>query len=288
MTANAARISAKAPLLPALLWVTVFFALPMVIIVVYSFSRSDGFGGIAFSFTLENYARYANSMLFRQATWNSLRLAVEITVVTLALAYPVAYFIAVAAGRFRNVLLTLLLIPWWVSILVKNFAWIAILSDHGLVNRLLDAIGLVTTPVRLAYTEFAVIIGLVHVLVPFMVLPIYAALERMDLRLLEAARNLGANPVRTFFAVTLPLSLPGVAGGCIMTFILAFGAYVTPVLLGSPRNQMVANVIADQFLGAFNWPLGAAISIVVLVAMLILVGVFNRLIGLDRLFGQAR
>jgi spermidine/putrescine transport system permease protein len=282
------RLLATAPLLPGLAWVVVFFVCPMVITLIYSFSKSDGAGGAIFSFSVESYRRYALSPLFRQATWNSLKLASEVTVITLGLSYPVAYYIAVYSGGLRNVMFTFLLVPWWVSILVKNFAWMAILNDTGLANRVLMELGFTDSPVRLVYTEFAVVLGLVHVLVPMMVFPIYAAIERINPQLVEAARNLGANPLQTLLAVTFPLSLPGVAGGCVLTFILAFGSYVTPVLLGSPRNQMVANVIADQFLSALNWPLGAAISIVVLISMLVLLATFNRLIGLDRLFKDSQ
>src|SRR5262249_26063876 len=149
------------------------------------------------------------------------------------------------AGRRRTTLLVLLLVPWWCSILVKNFAWIALLSETGAVNSLLLAMGLIERPLRLAYTEGAVVVGLVHVLVPFMVLPIYATLDRLDPRLAEAAATMGCGPIRTFFEVTFPLSLPGVVAGTILTFVLAFGSFITPVLLGGERTVMVANIVED-------------------------------------------
>jgi ABC-type spermidine/putrescine transport system permease subunit I len=185
-------------------------------------------------------------------------------------------------------LIVLLIIPWWCSILVKNFAWVAILAETGVLNRMLLRIGLIDRPLKLLYNEFAVVIGLVHVLIPFMVMPIYATLEKLDRRLIEAAANLGASPARAFREVVLPLSLPGVAAGSLLTFILGFGSYITPALLGSERTLMIANLIQSQFMEAFDWPFGAALSMLLLGLVLMLLAGFNRLVGLERLWGGAR
>jgi ABC-type spermidine/putrescine transport system permease subunit I len=177
-------------------------------------------------------------------------------------------------------------VPWWTSILVKNFAWVAILRDKGLVNNFLIWTGVIDRPVKMLYNEFAVIIGLVHVLIPFMALPLFATLDKIENSLIEAAENLGANPIKTFWEITLPLSMPGVFAGCILTFILSFGAFVTPALLGGAQNMMVANIIEDQFLQAFHWPFGSAIAIILLLIVLALIMIFNRLIGLEKIWGE--
>lgn len=273
---------------PALLTLLAFCVGPLVLILIYSVARNDGFGGIVLAFDLENYRRFFTSNLFITVSLRSLGVALMVTPLTLLLAYPVAYWLARSTPGRRNLLFVLLLVPWWCSILVKNFAWVAILSDHGLVNRGLQALGLTAAPLPLLYNDFSVTVGLVHLLIPFMVLPIFVAIERIDRRLVEAANNMGSGALRAFWEVTLPLSLPGIASGSVLTFILAFGSYITPALLGSTGNYMIAHAIAEQFLSAFNWPLGAAISIVVLLAMLALMVLFNRLVGLDRLFGSAR
>jgi spermidine/putrescine transport system permease protein len=276
------------PLAPALGWLLVFCGLPLLLVAVYSVSvRTEG-GGVALAFTLANYRRFFDSRFYLLVTGRSLWIGLAVTAVTLVVAYPVAYFLATTSPRRRNLLLVLLLIPWWCSILVKNFAWIALLSETGAVNTLLLALGLVSQPLQLVYTETAVIIGLVHVLVPFMVLPIYATLDRLDPKLGEAAANLGCGPVRSFFEVTFPLSLPGVAAGSILTFVLAFGSFITPALLGSERTVMVANIIEDQFMRAFHWPFGSAIAMVLLVLVLTVLGIFNRAVGLERIWGAPR
>jgi ABC-type spermidine/putrescine transport system permease subunit I len=250
-------------------------------------TRTPG-GGVVLGFSVENFARIGESELYIRGTLRSLRIGIVVTAVTLLVAYPVAYYLALVAARWRLVLFVLLIVPWWCSILVKSFAWVAILAEKGVLNRALLQMGLIDHPLRLLYNEVAVVIGLVHVLVPFMVLPIYATLEKLDRRLMEAAANLGSSPLRVFLEVVLPLSLPGVAAGSLLTFILGFGSYITPALLGSERALMIANLIQSQFMESFDWPFGAALSTVLLVLVLALLLAFNRLIGLERIWGNAR
>ena len=275
-------------LAPSLGWLALFFLLPLVLIAVYSVGRRAEGGGVSLGFTLQHYVRVLSSNYYLGITWQSLGLSLKVTALTLLVSYPVAYLLATTRSRWKPFLVFLLLVPWWTSILVKNFAWVGILLDNGLVNRFLLWIGLVDRPLKLLYTEFSVMVGLIHVLIPFMTLPLFATLEKLDPQLLEASGNLGAGPVATFREVTLPLSLPGVASGCILTFILAFGSYVTPALLGGSRNWMVAMVVQDQFLNAFNWPLGSAVAIVLLLIVLGLVLGFNRLVGLEKIWGEVR
>jgi spermidine/putrescine transport system permease protein len=281
-------LSAFWPLAPALFWLGAFCALPLLLIAVYSVGERTEGGGVAFGFTLEHYARFLASTFYLQVTRRSLWIGAVVTVVALIVAYPVAYYLANCSGRRRATLLVLLIIPWWCSILVKNFAWIALLSETGAFNSLLLAIGLIERPLQLVYTEAAVVVGLVHVLVPFMVLPIYATLDRLDPRLAEAAASMGCGPLRTFFEVTFPLSLPGVVAGSILTFVLAFGSFITPALLGSERTVMVANIVEDQFMRAAHWPFGSAIAIVLLALVMTILVAFDRLVGLERIWGQGR
>ena len=277
-----------AALAPPLAWLGVFFLLPMIAVFAYSLATREPGGGIEFGLSAGNYSRIGDSTLYVWAILRSLRIAVIVTIATLLVAYPVAYYLALVATRWRVTLFVLLIIPWWCSILVKNFAWVAILADTGVLNRLLLQIGVIDQPLKLLYNEFAVVIGLVHVLIPFMVMPIYATLERLDRRLVEAAANLGSSPLRACLEVVLPLSLPGVAAGALLTFILGFGSFITPALLGSERTLMIANLIQGQFMEAFDWPFGAALSMVLLGLVLVLLACFNRLVGLDRLWGPAR
>jgi spermidine/putrescine transport system permease protein len=277
-----------AALAPPVAWLAVFFLLPMIAVFAYSLATRTPGGGIVFGVAVQNYVRIGESSLYLWATLRSLRIAVVVTAATFIVAYPVAYYLALVATRWRLALFVLLIVPWWCSILVKSFAWVAILSDTGVVNRALLQLHLIDHPLKLLYNEIAVVIGLVHVLIPFMVLPIYATIEKLDRRLVEAAANLGSSPLRAFIEVILPLSLPGVAAGALLTFILGFGSFITPALLGSERTLMIAPLIQAQFMEAFDWPFGAALSMVLLGLVLILLAAFNRLIGLDRLWGGAR
>jgi spermidine/putrescine transport system permease protein len=288
MRSRAAPRKGWAALTPPLAWLAVFFLVPMIAVFAYSLAIRTSGGGVAFASSLANYARIAESDLYLWAAIRSLRIATVVTVATLLISYPVAYYLALVATRWRIALFVLLIVPWWCSILVKNFAWVAILAESGVLNRVLLRIGLIERPLKLLYNEVAVVIGLVHVLIPFMVMPIYATLEKLDRRLIEAAANLGSSPFFAFWEVVLPLSLPGVAAGALLTFILGFGSYITPVLLGSERTLMIANLIQSQFMEAFDWPFGAALSMVMLGLVLVLLAAFNRLIGLERLWGSAR
>ena len=271
---------------PILVWLFVFFALPMMLIVVYSFGIRTQGGGIDYAFTFDNYVRYFKSNIYVSITLRSIYIALQVTIITLLLSYPVAYYLTTTTKRMRATLLVLLILPWWTSILVKNFSWVSILSDRGMVNSAMLWLGVIDEPVRLLYNQFSIVVGLVHLLIPFMTLPIFTTIDKMDSRLLEAGKNLGSSPMRCFWEITLPLSMAGVAGGCIITFILAFGSFVTPVLLGSPRQSMAANIIEDQFLQSFHWPFGAAVAIILLLLVLSVLFVFNKLVDLERIWGK--
>lgn len=260
---------------PPVGWLLFFFLLPMVVMVVFSVWRTIDFK-IVPGFTLENYAALLKP-LYASAFTRTVRIALTVTLISALLGYPVAYFVARKVHRFRMVLLMLVILPLWTSYLVRTFAWLLILGTNGVINYGLRALGLVDQPVTwLLYSDFAVTVALVHIYMPFMILPLYAVLEKLDPRLLEAARDLGAGPMRAFLAVTLPLSLSGLATGCLFVFIPSMGAFVTPELLGGTRSIMIGSIIAQQFGVAFEYPLGSAMALTLMAIILAIASVVLR------------
>jgi len=260
------RPQARAWLLvaPGTLWLLVFFLVPILIMLVYSVMPRGIYGGVDPGFTLEHYRRFFDPLyldiLQRTFVWS-----VACTVICLVLGYPVAYVIA-RAGRWKSFLLFLVVLPFWTSFLVRTFAMIFLLRDTGLINNWLVKLGV--DPIAMLYTPFAVMAGLVYGFLPFMVLPIYASLEKLDLSLLEAAEVLGARPTERFRRVTLPLSMPGVVAGCLLVFIPALGSFLTSDLLGGAKQMMIGNLVQNQFSAARNWPFGSAASFIVMALVL--------------------
>lgn len=252
--------------LPAYLYLIIFFAFPLIIVVVYSFATRNRFGGTDLSgWNLESYGKLGDPIV-RDILFRSLGLAIMTTVICLLLAYPFAYFLATRRPAVRNLMLVFVMIPFWSNFLVRNYAWRVLLGNDGPVSQLTEAIGLGET--RILFTPTAVVLGLVYGFLPFMILPLYAAIERMDWSLLEASRDLGATGFQTFRSVTLPLSMPGVIAGSILVFIPSLGAYVTPEILGGGKQVLLGSYIVTQFLTARNWPVGAASSTVLMAIML--------------------
>jgi spermidine/putrescine transport system permease protein len=263
---------------PGMLWLVLFFLVPLLIMAAYSLMPRGTYGGVQPGFTLQHYRRFFDplylAILQRTLVWS-----LVCTAVCLLLGYPVAYLVA-RAGRWRAVLLFLVVLPFWTSFLVRTFAMIFLLRDSGLVNTVLLRLGLIDAPLTLLYTPFAVLLGLVYGFLPFMILPIYASLEKLDPTLLEAAETLGATPLAGFRRITLPLSLPGVVAGCFLVFIPAMGSFLTSDLLGGAKQLMIGNLIQNQFAAARNWPFGSAASFVVTALVLVAVTVYLR--GRDR------
>ncbi|HEU4569896.1 MAG TPA: ABC transporter permease [Gemmatimonadales bacterium] len=257
-------------LAPGLAWLALFFAAPLLMVAAYSVMPAAPFGGVARGFTLAAYARLADP-LYAGIVWRTLWLATVTTLVSLLLGYPVAYVIA-RSGRWRRWLLLLVVLPFWTSFLVRTYAMIFLLRDTGLVNTLLLKLGLIQAPLTLLYTPGAVLAGLVYGYLPFAVLPIYAALEKLDPTLLEAATTLGAPPRTAFFRVTLPLSMPGVVAAALLVFIPSLGSFLTPDLLGGAKTSLLGNLIQAQFTTARDWPFGSAAS------LLLLLGTFAALV----------
>jgi spermidine/putrescine transport system permease protein len=252
---------------PSLFWLVVFFAVPLVIVFVYSFLKRGPYGQIVWEFNLQNYARFFDPLYLRIFV-RSFRIAAITTLLCFLLGYPMAYWIATRPPKWRNTLLLLLMIPFWTNFLVRTYAWILLLRDTGLVNNALVSLGLITEPLPLFGNDFAIIVGLVYGWFPNMVLPCYAAVERLDLSLVEAAQDLYANEIRAFARVIFPLTLPGVIAGTILVFIPSLGAYVTPDLLGGAKSVMIGNVIQSQFLSVRDYPFGSAFSFVLMTMML--------------------
>ena len=252
--------------LPAYVYLILFFAMPLLIVVVYSFATRNRFGGTDLSgWNLEAYAKLGEPIV-RDILFRSLWLAILTTVICLILAYPFAYFLATRSPTVRNLMLVFVMIPFWSNFLVRNYAWRVLLGNDGPVSRLTEGVGLGETTIL--FTPTAVVLGLVYGFLPFMILPMYAAIERMDWSLIEASRDLGATGVQTFRNVTFPLSMPGVIAGSILVFIPSLGAYVTPEILGGAKTTLLGSYIVTQFLTARNWPVGASVSTVLMVVML--------------------
>jgi spermidine/putrescine transport system permease protein len=253
---------------PAAFWLILFFAVPMAVVWTYSFGRNQGLTDIAVTGTLANYARTLEP-LYLAILWKSCWLALATTVLCLVLGFPVAFAIAFAGPRAKIWLLLGVMLPFWTNLLVRTYALIAVLRDQGYVNdglallwrALQPVLGLGDfRPLALLYNNEAVLLGLVYVQLPFMVLPLYASLDRLDRSLLEASLDLGASQTATFRRIVVPLAMPGIVSGLVLTFIPTLGSYLTPDLLGGPDSQMIANVIERQFKRANDWPFGAALS----------------------------
>jgi len=268
---------------PGLVFLIALVLAPLVIIVIYSFLNRAKLGvGVKWTFTVQPYVElfYSESLsgeksfdpVYLQILLNSALYSLVTALVCLALSVPIAIWIATRPARWRTALVFLVTIPFWTSLLIRTYAWVIILNDNGPINGALTGVGLLQQPIPMLYTPFATTVGLVYSFLPFMILPIYASAERFDFRLAEAAYDLGATRLTVLWRIVMPAIRPGVIAGLILVFIPALGSYLAPELLGGGKTSMIANVIAAQFGASRNWPLGAALSVMVLViTMLVLV-----------------
>jgi spermidine/putrescine transport system permease protein len=261
---------------PPALYLLLLFILPLGIMAVFSF-RAGTIGEASQQFTLENYHQFLENTTYHRLLWRSGMIAFTIAAVSVILAYPLAYFLVFVAGERRVTFMTLIIVPTWTSYLLRIFAWKLILGSQGLLNSLLLWLGVIekASPILL-YSRTAVVITLIYVWVPFVALPIFAALERIDRNLLEAAADLGCKPPEAFLRVTLPLSLPGVIAGFMFAFIPTLGEFVTPLLVGGGQGSMYGNLIQDQFVRALNWPMGSVMSLAMLILVLLFIFAFLR------------
>lgn len=276
-------------LTPSIFWLTVFFLGPLLLVFAISFGQRGTYGGVEWVLSFESYVRFLDSLYLRIFA-RTLAIALATTLICLVIGYPMAYFMATRPSRWRNVLVLLLMIPFWTNFLIRTYAWLFILRDQGLINTLwtgpihnaiASAAGVLPisplrtlveaseSPLPLFGTTGAIIVGLVYGWLPEMVLPCYAAIERLDFSLVEAAQDLYASRLRSFLHVILPLTLPGVVAGSVLVFIPSLGAYVTPNLLGGAKSIMIGNVIYAQFMSARDYPFGSAVSFVLMAVMLV-------------------
>lgn len=262
---------------PALIFLLLFFLYPLLLMLQRSISEP--------SWGLHNFVRIANSSTYLRVLLNTLRMALAVTFFCLLLGYPYAYLMTLATPRWAGLLLIAVLIPFWSSILVRTYAWTVLLQDSGVINSLLLELGVIASPLRLMRNFTGVVIGMTHVLLPFMVLPLYAVMQRIDLDLLRAAQSLGARPAAAFRQVFLPLSLPGIYAGCLLVFVVALGYYITPTLLGSPRETMMGDMVVQQIQQVRNWGMGSALGVVLLAATLLLLAFVARVVNINAVLG---
>jgi spermidine/putrescine transport system permease protein len=261
--------------LPTWIWMVGLFAAPIAIVFAYSFLTRGVYGGVEHPWTWENYQRLFDP-LYLTILLRSFAMALVATLLCLFLAFPAALFIS-RSPKHKNLYLQLVMLPFWTSFLVRTYAWLFLLRDTGLVNTIFQKIGIIHSPLQLLYNDGAVLLGLVYGYLPFMVLPIYATLERLDPSLPEAAADLGARPWATLLRVIVPLSRPGIIAGAILVFIPCLGAYLTPDLLGGGRTVLVGNLVQTQFTTARDWPFGAAVSMLLMLLVTMLVwGILRR------------
>jgi putrescine transport system permease protein len=279
MRAGTDRFRVMAIAVPAL-WLGLFVLVPFAIIAAISLAQAvDAQPPFAFVWSWENYRLLAEDMLYAEAYANAVRVAATSSVIALLIGYPMAYAISVAPSRWRGLLVMLVILPFWTSFLVRIYAWMALLRPTGLINATLQGLGLIDEPLALISNQFAVHLGIVYGYLPFMVLPLYASLEKIDRALPEAAADLGAGPWRVFWSVTLPLSLPGVLAGLLLVFVPAVGEFVIPELLGGPDTPMIGRVLWTEFFGNRDWPVAAALSVSLCVLLVVPVAVLQHMLA---------
>jgi putative spermidine/putrescine transport system permease protein len=267
-------------LLPLMVFLTVFFALPLVRVFQFSFFNPE--------FTFKNYLALFETNIYIRVFVMTLRLAFTVTLSCLLLGYPVAYLMANVRPRVQRFLMVLVIVPFWTSLLVRTYAWMILLQRSGLLNNFLLRLGVIREPLRLMYNTFGVNVGMINILLPFMIMTMHGVMSSIDKNLLKASQNLGASPLQSFLRVYFPLSLPGVTGGGLLVFVGATGFYITPALMGGLRDFTVSVIIETTINKMLNWGLGSALAVVLLLVTLGLVFVYNRYLGLDNLVGGKR
>lgn len=267
--------------LPAIFWLFIFFAIPLFFVVIVSFVGRTPYGQLVYEFTLNNYQRFLEP-LYVEIFIQTIVVALVTTIATFLLGYPLAYTIARLTGRYQQIGLILVMVPFWINFLVRSYAWVIILRTQGILNTFLLHIGVIDQPLSLLYNSSAVMLGMIYALLPFMVLPIYVSIEQLDGRLLEASYDLGASPAKTFFNITLPLTMPGVVAGSILVFISSLGMFVVPDIMGGAKSALIGNVIQNQFLSARDWPFGSALSIVLAGLSLVLIVLYNKATSMQK------
>jgi spermidine/putrescine transport system permease protein len=269
---------------PALSAVFLLLVIPVCFIVVYSFWLRTPTGADVPAFQFGNFAKFFADFFYPSVLIRTIRVSLETVALCLVMGYIPAYFFYRSKTRHKSLLMLLIMLPFWISFIIRTLSWINILGDTGLFNYLLIKFGFLSEPLSLLYNEGAVLLGLIQYLLPFMILNIYVSLEGIDKSRLEAARSLGCTEWQAFREVTLPLSLPGVSAGCLLVFVLTSGTYLPPMILGGPGNDMIANLIFKRIIGTLDWPFGSAISVLLLILLGIIINTYNRYLGINRIF----
>lgn len=260
-------------------WALILVATPLLYVVVISFLTRGAYGGIESTFTLENYNRLIDPAMaanMASTLGRSIALALFSTVLCIFAGFPLALFLVFRAGKWRQVLFFLLIVPFWTNFLIRTYAWMVILSDNGWLNAVAESLGLGPQAFHLLFTPHAVLLGMFYNYLPYMAMSLYVSVEKLDVKLLEAAADLGAGPIERFFKITLPLSMPGLIAGSIMVFIPALGEFVIPDILGGGTNLFVGNLLAQQFLTVRNWPFGSALSVVLILIIFACLVLFEK------------
>ena len=272
------KLALFAFLAPALFLLAVFFLYPLL-----SFLAQSIFDP---NFTLEHFAKAAGRPVYLKILLKTLKISAWTTILCFAIGYPVAFVMAHATGKTKIIIVAFVLIPFWTSVLVRMFAWMALLGRDGVINRALLHMGLVDQPVEMLYTQFAVLVGMVHYMLPYMILPVFAVMVGIPRNLMDAAANLGAPPIKVFCRVYFPLSLPGIGAGGLLVFIISTGFYVTPALLGGAKDVMLAQIIEQQISDTLNWGFAAALSVILLTVTIVLFFFYDRLISPEKIYGE--
>jgi len=265
---------------PALLALFVLFVYPISSVLLRSLFSPD--------FTLEHYLYFFKTPLYSRVLWITFQISILSTLSALIVGYPIAYVLRRARPGIRNFFLLAITLSFMISLLVRNYSWIIVLQRSGVINTVFTTLGLIDTPMKLLHNKFGVMIGMTHIFVPYIVFPIYSVMMGIDLNLEKAARNLGATRWQAFWRVSFPLSLPGIGAGALLVFIMALGFFITPALLGGRKEQMLSNLIQIQIVDLLNWPFASAMSVILLIATLIVFSIYNRYLGVERLWGGVK
>lgn len=271
------KLALFAFLLPALALLSVFFLYPMLSFLAQSIFDPD--------FTLEHFNKAFGRPVYLKILLKTLKISAWTTLFCFAIGYPIAFVMAQATGKTKMLIITFVLIPFWTSVLVRMFAWMALLGRDGVINRALIHLGLIDQPLEMLFTQFAVLVGMVHYMLPYMILPIYAVMMGIPKNLMDAAANLGAPPLKTFSRIYFPLSLPGIGAGGLLVFIISMGFYVTPAILGGARDVLLAQIIEQQISDTLNWGFAAALSVVLLTVTIVLFIFYDRLMSPEKVYG---
>ncbi len=270
------RLILFAFLLPAIVVLVFFFVIPLITFLWQSLFDPD--------FTLEHYIRAFTRPIYVKILWRTLLVSTYTTIGCLLIGYPIAFVMAHSSGWLRMAVISLVLIPFWTNILVRMFAWMALLGRHGVFNENLMALGIIDKPIPMLFNEFSVLVGMIHFMLPYMILPVYSVMTGIPRNLTDAAANLGANSYRTFWRIYFPLSLPGVGAGSLLVFIISLGFFVTPALLGGPKDTMLAQIIELEISDTLNWGFGAALSTILLTVTIALYALYDRLMSVERIY----